>query len=530
MKRITWLSAKILVASSLMLLGTNSFAVNAKQFEKKMKSYKYSYTFTGAGAAKTAEVSRDEILKLMKNQESKRNVASESSMSEEWFEGQMSAEFRHIRDEFLKINTGEALDNKLAYLDAHFEELKESDTKFFVAQLIPLRSMRGIVWRLKPLVSDVKLTHSLLLTYTKSLVVNAQMYFPTNQTKALIEYMTQPFVANGVAPWANKGEIVEEFSGASSGGEAELQAHFTSVVIPMLMTAAKRVEMTNFGQAWRVFDNRLWYGENTFPDALNRYALVGEVERQVTLANLYGAISELSFQAAYRWSGTLQLNHEISNLYGFDFILSAVDGVPMEKRVDVIRKSKFSDWGQLIDKQLVSGQSWDYLNRAVNTSDLAWEGMKLRKPSELTLYNNSNALPFQRVGNLRMATLKQLLQGSKAVTSTINGNDTIIVDLKSFYANPPRDLKELYPVKGGFKKGGDRLEVLLDTKNGKVKKAYRDYTIGSGERWDVSANSPYRTLFPQVTDGSKDFIRHVRVLSQAWGASAIAVPISSYVQ
>lgn len=523
----------------LILASTLSFAVAASaksktkeltvaEFDKVLENPTYTYE---NAPSEVTTLNEAEILKVIREQEKRRKPAQESLQSAEFYEGKMSAEFKGIRDRFLKIQSGAELDKALSEYEQLYQanKLEEVDSRFFVAQILPLRSMRGIVWRLKPLVADHRMAHSMLLTMTKNVVVNTNIFFPTNQSKALTEYLTQPFIEDGILPWKNKDDVVKAFKASSAGGEAELQAYFIRVVIPMLKIAASRVaESRNTLDKEIVFDNRIWYGGNSFPDARDRYALVGETERQVALSVIYANISELSFQSAYSWKGTLAMNSDIGKRYGYDTLDFEIDGVPLEKRVKEIRR--YSDWGVLKYPNNIKEDAWTFLVASVAAADKAWEGMKARPANEMYVVDTSTALPFQRYGDLRMKNSKGLLAGQRAITSSITG-DSVEVDLKSFYANPPQDLKSLYPVPGGFIKGKQLRNISLkNSKGATINQSYRDYTIGSGSLWDVSKDSPYKTLFPQVKDGGKDFLRHVRVLSQSWGSSAVAIPIMTYIQ
>ncbi len=508
------------------LIGTvPTWAVPLKVYEQKLKAYAYSYP-KPASSALTLEKNSDAI-KLIVEQEGNRKLAS--TISEEWFEAKMSSEFKDIRQAFLKIKTGEELDQKLAFLDKNFATLKETDSQFFVAQMIPLRSLRGMVWRLKPLVGDVKLAHSVVLTSVKNVFMSANLFFPTDQTVALTEYLTQPFVENGIAPWTRSGQAVNAYSPSKAGGEAELQAHFTSVVIPMIETAADRISKIRFSSDWRVFDNRLWYGGNSFPDAVDRYALVGEVERYVALANLYSAISTLSYQAAYSWNDFLNINVSMAQLYGWNSLSFEVDGVPLAKRMKVLKTNLYSQWGTLVSPDLMS-KAWINLSNSVIAADNAWQGMKTRKVSEYTLVNNSMALPFQRPIDARVQGMKSLLEGESTVVSAIT-RESVKVNLKAFFDQPPQDLREMYPT--GFVSGPQMSNITLKTTSGPSNFTYRNYLIGSGEHWDLGEKSVYQRLFPdlkKVPDLNRDqeLKRHLRVLSQGWGTGMLASPLVDY--
>lgn len=509
----------VLALSFLSLVGIQLNAANQKAFDKKFKDYAYSYP-----APVVTVLSKQENLDAIKKiilQEGKRKLAN--TVSEEWFESKMSPEFKKIRDAILLISTGEQLDDKLAELEKNYNYLKESDSKFFAAQVIPLRAMRGMIWRLKGLVEGNKLAHSVVLTTVKNVFVGANMFFPTDQTKAMSEYLTQPFVEDGQAPWTRKGEICLQFEKASEGGEAELQAHVINVVIPILETSAERLSHIQISGDWRVFDNRMWYGGDTFPDAIDRYALVGEVERFTALSAIYSTISSLSFQAAYSWNSTLDMNESMAKLYGWDSMTFTVDGVPIKKRKKVLDDNRFAAWGVLQFPNLVS-KSWENLKNSTTAAENAWQGMKTRAISEYTLIDNSRALPFQRVSQAKFTGMKDLFDGESTVFSSIT-REKVQVNLKAFFDGPPKNLRQLYPKE--FVEGNEMLPLVLKTSSGDKKVEYRNYKKGSGRSWDLSEDSPYRKLFPKVSSDA-EFKKGIQVLSQSWGSSMVAFPLTDY--
>ncbi len=463
------------------------------------------------------KANHNDLVAKMNKQEKSRKIASE--LDQEYFESKMSPEMKKFREDFLKIKTADELDNKLTELDKNYEKLGSDDIKFIAAQLIPMRALRGLVWRLTPTVEDTKITHSILVTQVKSLAVNMKIFLPTEQWNAAFDYVTQPFVQNGQFPFTSAGVAIAQFP---RGNETYVQAYVRSAVLPMLRTSAQRLEKLDLSNDQVVWDNKLLYGPGSFPSAVDRYALVGEVEKQNSLMNIYGSMSELAYQSAYSQEGGMKMNQQISKLYGWDSFLSKIDGVPASKRVQVIRDPQYLRWGRLFDDgQQWLNLSWSYLAQSVEHGDLAWTAMKNRPVSEIYFADNSRALPFQRAIGLRLDNLKKMIEGPTMIRSFIT-EETTTVNLKDFYLNPPKDLKDLYATQ--FEGGSEMNSVSLKTNSGVQKFTYRNYLHGRATGWNIDV---YKRYFPQVKSG-EDLKNTARILSQGWGSSTIAMPLANY--
>lgn len=454
--------------------------------------------------------------KAMKEQENKRSIASE--LDPEFFESKMSPAFKKFREQFLAAKTADDLENLLVTAEANYESYP-ADLQFIAAQFIPLRSLRGIVWRVVPTVEKSKAVHSVLLTQVKNMAVGIKILLPTDQWTAGFAYITQPFIESGIAPFKNKGQLVRQFEKAN---EADVQSYVRGVVIPMLTKSAARLEKLDLSAELSAWDNKLLYGTGTFPSALDRYALVGEVERHAALTNIYAMLSELNYQSAYSMQGALAMNQEISKLYGFDGVFSRVDGVPANKRVAIIKSDKYSNWGRLFsDGSRYLNDAWFHLQKSVEHGDMMWQAMKNRPVSEMYAIENSYVLPFQRPIANRFESLKRIVSGPTTVRSFIT-DETVKINLKDFYLNPPSSLRDLYPV--AFEGGTEMISKSFGTGKEAVTVKYRNFTMGRPTGWNLKV---YNKYFPDVkTD--KDLEKSVRVLTQGWGTFVIASPMMQY--
>jgi len=465
----------------------------------------------------TASKANDEkSARAMKEQETRRKVASD--LDQEFFENKMSAPMKKFREEFLKVKTADQLDALLVEANKNYDSYP-ADLKFIVAQVLPLRALRGIVWRLIPTVEDTKIAHSLILTQVKSIAVNMKLLLPTEQWQAGFDYVTQPFVENGAPPFANAGKVVAQFERSN---EASVQGYIRSLIIPTLRESALRLEKLDLSSDMSVWDNKLLYGSGSFPTAMDRYALFGEVERHAALSNIYAALSEACYQSAYSLQGSLRMNQEIGRLYGWDGTLNNVDGVPAAKRVSVIRKPQYASWGLLFqDGKQWTSDAWLFLTRSIEHGDQMWEAMKNRPVSETFMLSNAYALPFQRPIENRFKNLKRITQGPTEIRSFIT-DEKVTVNLKEFYLNPPADLKQLYAT--GFEGGLDMITANLKVGDKTQKVKYRNYYYGRPTQWNLSMYRPY---FPDVKS-NEDLKKTARVLTQGWGTFVVAVPLINY--
>jgi hypothetical protein len=454
---------------------------------------------------------------MIKKQEKSRKLASE--LDQEFFENKMSKDFKKFRDEFLKIKTADELDLKLVELDTNYDHLAP-DLKFAASQLVPMRALRGIVWRLIPTVKDTKIVHSMIVTQVKAMAINLKIFLPTDQWSAAFDYLTKPFVEDGNFPFIRKGEIVAQFP---ENSEVYVQGYIRSAIIPMIKKATDRLEQIDLGEDGAVWDNKLLYGPGSFPSAIDRYSLVGEVERHISLMHMYGSLSEACYQSAYSLEGALSLNKEIGKLYGYDSFFSAVDGVPAAKRIAIIREPKYQYWGRIFtDGKDWLSSSWYFLGQSVNHGDIAWSGLKDRNVSEVNFADNSYALPFQRPINLRFENLKKMMDGETTIRSFIT-EETATVNLKAFYLNPPSDLKDLYG-QAPFEGGDEMVSMQLKSNSGVKKVNYRNYLKGRSINWKVDV---YQQYFPGIKN-SQDLQKTTRILSQGWGSFAVAMPLAGY--
>ncbi len=436
----------------------------------------------------------------------KRNPSNQSAPDE----SSLSPAFRRERDRFLQLKTSDELEAFLTSLENNYATMTDDDLRFFAAHVLPIRQLRGIVWRATPVYSRAKIAHSYVLTAIKSASASMRILLPTDQWEAGFDYITKPYVRDG--------QLSTQFQ-----TEADLMAYLAGSYRNSLAVAAHRIQAIDLKDKTLTWDNKLWFGKATFTDDLDRYRLVGEVERLTSLANFHGALAQLTYQRAYSSENSVRLAQDLGKLYGVDGFLSEVDGAPAAKRVAVMRRPAYRSYGTLLE----DGQHWmalslRHLQESVRLSAITWDQIKRedRSSSEVYWFDTSFARSFERTSDLSIANMLAMVEGPAQIRSALTG-ETVTVDLPAFYRNPPQDLKSFLPT--AFENSGEWKQLSLQTADGKVQNVrYRNYDQGRGTDWSLPS---YRQIFPGLQN-SQDVPKSVRVLSESWGTGIAALPLA----
>lgn len=454
-----------------------------------------------------------------------RKIASAGSVD---FEGTMSAKLKEIRDvELPKLKTGDDLEPLLEKLETNYDSLP-NDAKLVALELLRIRPLRGIIYRMVPIVKDTKVAHSVLLTRIMRLTGRLEMFVPTIQGKVAFEYVTQPY------------DDVKQFKGKDGvTPEAEFQEWASTTYFSASLLSYQRLRALDVSKPL-VVDNKIFYmvsdhPEAPFADELYRYNLFQESEKYLLLAAKARGLSRLKTFGAYTMDNLMELTADMGELYGVDAFFRNVEGVTNEMVAKKIRKSTYKNLFTLNKVVGKNRMKWafKYLREMVGHLQMGWHGLKNANAKDDTsgFLNPMILNSFDRNIDRALPEWRKMVNGKTTLTSR-RTSDVIEIDLPAFYENPPKDLKALLPTKFQ-QKSKARLETVSSSRgaipvivpesgylsktiqmNGKetvVK--YRDYFVGSPEDWDGSA---YVTLFPALKNG-KDVARHERVLKQSWG-------------
>lgn len=439
-----------------------------------------------------------------------RSLASDSVAVPD--ESMMSAELKSFRDTLLATTTPEQIDALLAKADSEYDKYP-ADLKFVAAQFIPLRSMRGFLWRVLPLVEHNTMLHSMLLSFVKTGAGQIKIYYPTDQWKAGFDYLSQPFAVNG--------KLAKQVS-----NESDLQGFLAGPLYQALRLCADRLAAIDLSQRNIAWDNKIFYGPASYVDNVDRYRLVGDVERLMTLAQLHAFMAQLTFQRAYALQGAIDLYAKIGRLYGFDGIFTGnVEGAPASQRTEVVRRSQFANLGTLFsDGSQFTAISLMHLKNATEASSQAWDAMQRRPSSESYVINSGPFLANERVHKIRIANLKAMMSGPAQIRSAATG-EIAEVDLPAFYNNPPQDLKTLLATE--FEDGEQWHTQQVDLGEGKTQSVkYRNYYVGRPSGWNTQQLHLY---FPKVATND-DVAKTARILDEAYGGFEGALPLAYIVR
>lgn len=446
--------------------------------------------------------------------QSQRKPSGQNRISEE----NLTVGFKKFREEFLSAVTAEQLETLLDKSQAHYEDYPP-EVQYFVAQMQIVRPLRGIVYRMIPLVESSNAFRSAASTQLKSIASILRIYLPTQQWQGRFDFFVSPSVnASDNRQFVN----VSEF-----------QAYVSGVILPAFVEAKKRI-FAIYSKQWStpfIWDNKMWFGVGSFGDDLDRYRVHGPAEMAMSLANLSSSIQSMAVFCAYDLDDTVKVVRDLGYLEGVDgFKFSALFGndmgVSSEQRVThVFNKYKnFLTLRKELDgtyaKRMLE-MAFTQVKDAVYYYDLAWKHLESGAADEFALLDPAIVKPSKRSIDLQINTWKDLINGKTSLRSPITG-EVVEVDLPNFYLNPPKDLKSLFPV--AFDQSPKHLKVTSATGE---EMTYRNYFRGSPILWDSKAWSPYL----KVNDPSKgsSMATGFRILSNHGGAGLVSYPLNAIV-
>ncbi len=447
---------------------------------------------------------------------STRKVASATGID---YEGQMSDDLKEIRNKILNLKKPKEID---AFLDLYLAEQKfnslQPDAKLLMSQLMLLRPFKGIVYRLAPLAAKTNITHSILLSFVMRQATEMRVYFPTEQASALFDYLTQPF--DGVIQF-NEGE--------------DFQTYLSDIVYPLAVSSSDVIRNIPVDKPM-VWDNKILYADivDSKIDTQDRYTLIGAAEKWALLSAKQMGLHFIAAFRAYTVKNVMQMSKEMGSLYGVDGFTTAllpngtVDGVNSLERNKVFKKAKYATTFRLYrDGGDWMKRSFGHMQEATKYLRIAWDEVKDKPAAENFLLNPIFFTGFNRQISNHLAALEDIVKGPTKIRSRMTG-ETIVVDLKGFYMNPPKDLKSLLPTNFEKPKDGKFNHVYVKVgKNTKAEKVdYYNYFHGRPTDWNKDA---YKPLFPQIKKGT-DVQTAARIMAQSWGGVVLAGPLRAVIR
>lgn len=425
------------------------------------------------------------------------------------FEKRLSKEYKEFRKVFLNLKDVKEIDPLIAKLEKEYDSYP-TDLKLAAAQIIPLKHFKGMIYRVRGVVEKSKMLHSQLLTGVMNLANNVETYFPDQEAGVLFDYAALPY--DGVVQFKQSKDI---------------QIHLTENVYPALDKAAKRIQELDLSQEV-VLDNKLFYGDSSFTDELDRYRLIGKAEQHLMLHRRNRGLAALCRNNAYNGNGLVDLVSDIGKLYGVDGFKSQVlhkdvNGVTLQDQAKEIKKKK-NLFTLNSDGQTLMNKSFNHLKESIYQLDLAWQEANSRKNSSGYVINADAFTARERGIGKSIEIYKQIVAGPIELHSRIS-KEIVTVDLPAFYHNAPSDLKVLLPTE--FDDGPKERTISIKNKEGKsVNVSYYNYYRGRPIGWNGKA---YSTIFPNAKD-REDLTRTSRIVSQSWGGEMVGAALKVFIQ
>ncbi len=503
-----------LIMTSILVLSSSAFCAveNDGHFLTK-KQYKKQLGFMENQSKKNAKKGRrisntDRVDYASVFSNDAKNLHSEIIGGKNWSSDDSSGK------EISGLKTSKDLANLIEKYDNDSVMNKLSpQAKWVAAQLAALKPLRGIVTRVRPLVSksDAKVVHTFIVTWIRSVSAGINSFNPNSEWQVGFDYLVQPYLGMG----------------KDIKTEGDLYLYMKDEVLPQLKKFEQRVRsITYTGDDLKTldesfapfyFDNKVLYKTMNVVDEDDRFVVIDRAEVHSLISSINLAISGVKYGLAYDWDGLLEAANNVAKSYGFNsFFNSSVGNMTAEKRVKAIKKNK--DLFKLVpDKKHIPGggvtwtkASYSWFKEGVRQGRLAWTYTKNYdgyRAERRPLIDPRAFVPFQRIMDTSFDAVSDLIEGEGVHSTTIQG-ESISVNFEKFFTNPPADLKAFLPV--GFNNGSKELTEP------NTKRKYRNYNYKNPNEWNLEV---YKQYFPEIDE--KGVPNAVRIMNQAWGGSLL---------
>ncbi|MDD4974739.1 MAG: hypothetical protein PHY93_10340 [Bacteriovorax sp.] len=549
---------QLLILSSLLLFSFSSFAKTMKHPTFSDNSNIPPQNFPAPMVEELGLFNDQQIEKLSANfvAEAKRRPAGATLVGTE---DMLSKEYIQFRNELLKVSSGIEFYALIKKYDDGYSNIPATanDLKFTIARMATWLPMKGIIWRMTPMVHQVATTQEVLLSTLKNYSEQVKINMPGSHVEAQMLFLTMP---------------TPDLLGKEFHFESDFVGFLAKDVYESLKKSADRLQAISMynspakGEATPIlFDGKIRFGDNAFSenyDDYERFKVVGEAERFATLARTHRRMYSIAVMAGYNWNGHLALKREIGKLYGMGIAESALfDALPGAEGVylrGVSRDTRVATIKRHTNLYTLTshGQSW--MNLAY--FHLHMSGLYLGKTWD-NIKNNTGHYAAQLDPEMFMARKEQVevgmmnikklvgaygagVNGTAKINGTLSG-DEIVIDIKAFYENAPADLKKLLPIAfsknedlnklknvpmyksiSEVKAGSDVLVVRFPDSSKPVH--FRNYLYGRSTAWSTAPEA-YGRLFPNIKK-PQDIADAMRILNETRGSRLLAGGLTLFVR
>ncbi|MEA9356998.1 hypothetical protein SHI21_12305 [Bacteriovorax sp. PP10] len=445
---------------------------------------------------------------------SKRKIASLQTFSE----SDLSADFKKLRAEWLKVQDPDQLEGLLKKSYANFDSYSD-DTKYFLTQAHVALPLRGIVWRLRPLFEKGnsflgnKATHVSAIQILRSVAGTIDMALPTDQAKATFRYFTEPSA---------------DMSNASQFKSiAEFQSFLGNEMAKKLYESTTRIEALIAKDSSKIFvwDNKMLFGTGAFRDDIQRYSGHGAAEMHLAASAYYRSLHGILVFCAYNQDLALDVAKKMGAHVGQDSISILGKekedlGLTDEERVGVMT--------EFTKKKFLSLRDMPNNPYGTNMMKQAYTALKnyvLHAKKAYELLQDKDANPAMALNPIHFSSESQaqlgkgisnmvaVVKGEAEVRDPVSGK-SVTVNLPAFYNNPPQNLGVLMANK--FEQGAN--EKTIKAKNGDLLKV-RNYDKGRSIGWN---NDAWKTFVPSAAGQSSDYMAEARrIMRYSRGTSLV---------
>lgn len=432
--------------------------------------------------------------------------------------------FAKIRDELLKISSPEDIDRQILNLERQYKDLPP-EAQFFAAQLIMLKPLRGIVWRLRPLFeskngkfdffSGNSATHSAAVTMLRMVSHATSVYVPTGQSRALFNYLVTPSVDM---------KLEDQFRFVSRY-QTYLRTEFYNALI---VAAARLTPLYRQSRAY-VWDNKIFYGTGSFDDDIRRYVGFDEAAVQLTAAAIQKSAHDVMVFCAFDQEQLMNVMGSMAKLYGVNGFASQELGVTSRARSATLKPYRETGFLNLLpfgakDNKVGKARlqtAYTHLVAAVELSKTGYDILAASPEGNSNVLNplffKGNAQPHLQAG---VGNLVKIVNGRTDIRSGITG-ESVTIDIPNFYRNPPDNLMDLLPT--GWLSVQNQEDSITNKAGQKL--FFRNYKEGSPTTWKTGV---WKNLFPSV--GGKITVADAfRTVSASYGPSIILGPMSYFI-
>lgn len=491
------------VAVFSFMFGASYALASFDSYKKELAaSEKVAITYDVFDAAKA----KKQIAQMKKEAKASRKVASNLT------ENDLSESAKAMIQEILSKTEPEALDQVLVAYDNKYDSLP-ADAQFITLQLQTLRPFRGILYRVKPYFEDKAgtLAHSAILTSFKNLAANLRWLLDAPERSrhavAFFNYIAQPY-------------LIDKALAPSLDSEAKIQTWMFNKVRPVMITANNRMQSLSEKNPRIVWDNRIIYGADSFQDNIDRFKLVGEIERQALIASYENTVSQINFLRSYSIYGAATVSQKLGEVMGIDSVIGTMfsstrNGYTLRELRDAIKSAPH--FGKhLADCKIINQQrqsvtcmreSYELLQSSVKRLATAWEIAKERPGSNDFAFNTAFAQADVARGDINVQNVVAVVEGPTTLRSAIAG-EYVKFDIQKFYDTPPTNLQDFLP------QSFDNLKERQVNLGKKRPVKYRNYFYGMPETWKIDA---YREAFLPDAQNNDDILKASRIWAHSAG-------------